>query len=113
MSGWPRLRGMCFASRLCEVGQLTITNGVMVPAHGPMIQKVLTDAMASCRVAHSVWATSHASQPPSVAPRSMTGSCSASHSTDPPPTYTEMAKVQLSSKSVQFVVRELVRIRRR
>jgi hypothetical protein len=43
-----------------------------------------------------VWATSHALQPPSIAPRSMTGSCSASHSTEPPPTYTEMAKVQLT-----------------
>jgi hypothetical protein len=29
-------------------------------------------------------------------PRSMTGPCSVSHSTEPPPTYTKMAKVQLS-----------------
>jgi hypothetical protein len=42
--------GMCFASRLCEVGQFAITNSVMVPAHGPMIQKVLTDNLASCSV---------------------------------------------------------------
>jgi hypothetical protein len=42
-----------------------------------------------------VWATSHALQPPSIVPRSMTGPCSVSHSTEPPPTYTKMAKVQL------------------
>jgi hypothetical protein len=42
--------GMYFASRLCEVGQFVITNGVMVPVHGSMIEEVLTDAMASCRV---------------------------------------------------------------
>jgi hypothetical protein len=32
-------------------------------------------------------------------PRSMTGPCSVSHSTEPPPTYTKMAKVQLSSSA--------------
>ena len=42
--------GMCFASRLCEVGQFAITNGVMVPVHGPMIEQVLADTLASCRV---------------------------------------------------------------
>ena len=42
--------GMCFASRLCEVGQFAITNGVMVPVHGPMIEEVLTDTLASCRL---------------------------------------------------------------
>lgn len=42
--------GMCFAGRLCEVDQFAITNGVMVPVHGPMIEEVLTDKLASCRV---------------------------------------------------------------
>ena len=42
--------GMCFAGRLCEVGQFAITNGVMVPVHGPMIEQVLADTLASCRV---------------------------------------------------------------
>jgi hypothetical protein len=42
--------GMCFAGRLCEVGQFAVTNGVMVPVHGPMIEQVLTDNLASCRV---------------------------------------------------------------
>jgi hypothetical protein len=32
---------MCFAGRLCEVGQFAITNGAMVPVHGPMIEQVL------------------------------------------------------------------------
>jgi hypothetical protein len=43
-------RGMCFAGRLCEVGQFAITNGVMVPVHGPMIEQVLADTLASGRV---------------------------------------------------------------
>jgi hypothetical protein len=42
--------GMCFAGRLCNAGQFAITNGVMVPVHGPMIEQVLTGNLASCRV---------------------------------------------------------------
>jgi hypothetical protein len=42
--------GMSFASRLCEVGQFAITNGVMVPVQGPMIKQALTGTLASCRV---------------------------------------------------------------
>jgi hypothetical protein len=42
--------GMCFAGRLSEVGQFAITNGVMVPVHGPIIEQVLADTLASCRV---------------------------------------------------------------
>src|ERR1700760_3336190 len=42
--------GMCFAGRLCNAGQFAITNGVMVPVHGPMIEEVLTDSLASCHV---------------------------------------------------------------
>jgi hypothetical protein len=42
--------GMCFAGRLCVVGEFAITNGVMVPIHGPMIEEVLTDSFASYRV---------------------------------------------------------------
>jgi hypothetical protein len=58
-----------------------------------------------------VWATSHALQPPSIVPRSMTGPCSVSHSTEPPPTYTKMAKVQLREGSLlAFVLRTLLRV---
>jgi hypothetical protein len=42
--------GMCFAGRLCNAGQFAITNGVMVPVHGPMIEQVLTGNLASCHV---------------------------------------------------------------
>ena len=31
-------------------GQFAITNGVMVPVHGPMIEEVLTDKVHFCRV---------------------------------------------------------------
>jgi hypothetical protein len=41
---------MSFASRLCVVGQVAITNGVMVPVHTLMGEEVLTDSLASCRV---------------------------------------------------------------
>ena len=52
MRGWPRLRGTACASPAgcARWVEFAITNGVMVPAHGPMIQKVLTDNLASCSV---------------------------------------------------------------
>lgn len=41
--------GMSFAGRLCEMDHFAVTNGVVVPVHGPMIEQVLTETLAACR----------------------------------------------------------------
>jgi hypothetical protein len=66
--------GMRFASRLCDADHFAITNDVVVPIPGPIIEEILADALASPAPLQSVWVTTRALQPLSIAPHSMAGS---------------------------------------
>jgi hypothetical protein len=101
MRRWPRPRGTCFAGRLCEVGQFAITNGAMVPVHGPMIEQVLADTLASCRVGPLRVGDEPRFAAAIYRAAIDDGSCTASHSTEPPPNYTKMAKVELTAYAYQ------------